>query len=179
MCLVGGFVLTVVANIPDFAFHETRRFEGPIDPFADGPNALAVPEAAYSGMGYADARTTGLDCAVSVVFLTEDELRAFEQGSDLPPPQLHCQRAAARLPSSIAAIYVQNEGQDASVWSFELDIFAVSHPRAALGIPAVALLFVCALGIPILLFERVLPKWMESIRPKDEDAEPIRRQEEE
>jgi hypothetical protein len=174
-CLVGGFILTIIATVPEYTFRETRHHEGVVDPFTVGRNAAVVPDAAYDGMGFADATTPALDCAVSIVFLTDAERQAFEQGADLPPPQLHCQRTAARLPGAIVAAYVENQGANASSWSIDLDFFAVSHPRAVYGLPAIALFLVSALGVPILLLERVLPKWMESIRPKDEDPQEPRR----
>ena len=162
-CLVLGFVLTSVAAIPEVVLRDTRHFQGQVASFAEGRYALAVPEAAFAGVGFAEASTEGLECGVSIAFLTEAELRAFQNTGDVPPPQLHCGRTTARLPGSVAAVFVENQLQNASDWSFDLALFEVSYPYALLGLPAIGLLLAGGLGLPVLFLQRAIPRWVERL----------------
>ena len=160
-CLLLGFGLTVLANVPEAMLRDTRHFEGPVAPFAEGQNALRVPNATFDGFGFAEARAEDLACGVGVVFLETAELRAFLDTGVLPIPQLHCDQSTARLPGSIAAVLVENGRQNASNWAFDLALFGVARPYALYGLPAFAFLLVGGIGLPIVLFQRLIPRWIE------------------
>jgi hypothetical protein len=158
-----GIVLAALASIPEVTLRETRDLQGQVPALAEGMDALEVPGATYEGMGFAEAKTEGLECGVSIVFLTELEWRQFQATGVLPTPQLHCGRATSRLPGSVAAVFVENQQLNASTWSFTLTLFEVSHPYAIYGLPAVALLLVGSLGLIVLLLQRALLKWVDAI----------------
>src|SRR3990172_30500 len=168
-CLVIGIALISVASIPTIAMRETRHFEGQVMAFAQNRDALPVPGAPFDGLGFAEATTPELECGVGIVFLVEPEFVAFQATGLMPPPQLHCDRASARLPGRIVAVFVENQRQSSANWSFDLALFDVSYPYALVGLPAVGLLLVSGLGLPALFLQWAIPRWMGSVSGRDEE----------
>lgn len=159
--LLAGIVMVGLAAVPVTETGEMRTLEGEVPPLSEGEDALEVPEAPFEGAGFAEAQAPNLTCGVSVVFLEENELRAFQETGELPTPQLHCDQAATRLPGSIAAAYVQNQRLTAANWSFSLQLFAVSHPYALLGLPAIGFLLAGGIGLAAISLQRQLLRWLE------------------
>lgn len=167
--LVIGFALISLASIPAIGLRENRHFQGQVMPFAEDRDALSVPGAPFDGLGFADATTPGLDCGVGIVFLIESEFVAFQATGQMPPPQLHCDRTAARLPGRIVAVFVENQRQASANWSFDLALFDVDYPYVLAGLPAIGLLLVSGLGLPALFLQWAIPRWMGSTFGKDEE----------
>lgn len=167
--LMLGFILVILANLPETALRETRSLGGTVPAFAEDRGALEVPDASYYGFGYGEARASGLECGVGIIFLTDGAWRAFEATGDLPPPQLHCDQRVTILPESIVAVFVENQRENPSNWGFELRLFEVSRPYALWGLPAVVLFLTAAFGLPILFLRRAVPRWVESVLEEEEE----------
>lgn len=160
--LILGFALVAYASIAGITLRETRHFEGTIPAFTEGQDAVLVPGAAYAGAGFSDVLADGLECGVSVVFLTESQRRDFVNTGNLPIPQLHCGQETARLPGTIAAVYAENERAHQSNWTFDITLFDITYPNALYGVPAIVLMLGGGIGLPILIFQRIVPRWIDA-----------------
>lgn len=159
--LLLGIFLALLAGVPETSLEDVRTFGGSVPPLAEGGDALLVPDASYTGLGFAEASTSGLACGVGIVFLDNFQWQDFLESGRLPAPQLHCDRSSAQLPGSVAAVLVENQRLNASTWEFELRLYAVSHPYSLYGLPATALLLAGGLGLTALIFQRSLLGWLE------------------
>lgn len=161
VCLLLGIALTIVTLVPEITLRETRHHEGQVPPLAEGQNALVVPGAAYEGTAFVEATTPGLECGVSIIFVTEPEWREFLETGDLPAPHLYCGQPRSRIAGSIAAVLVENQRAAPFNWSFDVALYDAAYPYAVYGLPAIALLLVGGVSLPVLLFQKVVSGWIE------------------
>lgn len=155
--LIIGFVLVALANVTAVESTEERSLQGVAAPFSLEP----VTEAVYEGFGFAQANALQVECGVSFRFLTDLQLQQYEQSGVLPQPQLHCQGVSATLPGSIAAVLVENQRINASLWDIQLVLVHVSRPYALIALPAIAFLLAGGLGFAAYALQWALIRWME------------------
>ncbi len=157
---VGGAALAFFASTPVVESAGTEVLMG------SAPNGTSSDPLTLPSVAITDATLEVGDCGLNLHFLTQFELRAFNESGVLPAPTLTCDVRNARLSLGIVVLILENERGAPSDYRVMLTFFRVESPFALAALPALFLVLVGSVGIIVQVLRRGLTRTLDTIIEK-------------